>query len=101
MEVVGALSVVLGLLFVGMELRANTQAVKAGTFQSLTDVSNDFLVTVAGDPELSRIYTAGRSDSSALSPADSARFYLLSRAYWVRMQNVHSQFERGTLSDKD
>jgi len=36
-ETSGALAVLLGLVFVGLELRQNTYAVEAATFQSLTD----------------------------------------------------------------
>ena len=45
----GAAAVLLGLVFVGLELRQNTEAVEAATFQSLTDASSNYLLTIASD----------------------------------------------------
>jgi hypothetical protein len=76
--------------------------VKAATFQSLTDISNDYVMQIAADPELARIlHTARASGLAALTQTDSARFWSLERAFWVRMQNVFSQYSRGTLTDDD
>jgi len=101
-ELVGLGAVVLGLVFVGLELRSNTEAVRASTFQSLTDISNDYIMEIAADPDLSRILHAARAGGlGALAPADSVRFWSLERAFWVRMQNVYSQYERGTLTEDD
>ena len=100
-EIGSAIAVLVGLIFVGVELRQNTAAVEAATFQSLTDASSDWLMTVAGDPELLRAWTIGSTDPEKLDEADSARYFLVSRSFWVRMQNVFSQWERGTLGDED
>ena len=100
-EVTGAIAVFLGLVFVGLELRQNTNAVEAATFQSLTDASNDFIMTIASDAELNRIYTSGLADVSSLNSDEYQRFYMTIRSFWVRMQNVYSQWQRGTLSDDD
>jgi len=100
-ETSGAIAVLMGLVFVGLELRQNTHAVEAATFQSLTDASNDFIMTIASDAELNRIYTSGLADASSLNSDEYQRFYMTLRSFWVRMQNVYSQWQRGTLSDDD
>jgi hypothetical protein len=51
LETAGAYAVLLGLVFVGFELRQNTAAVQAATIQELTHASSDFLVDVGSDPE--------------------------------------------------
>lgn len=101
-DVVGTAAVVLGLVFVGFELRNNTAAVRAATFQSLTDISNDYIMQIASDPELARIQGAARMGGlEVLTPADSTRYEQIERAFWVRMQNVYSQYARGTLAEED
>ncbi|MDX1428719.1 MAG: hypothetical protein R3282_00465 [Rhodothermales bacterium] len=100
-EIIGAVAVVLGLVFVGFELRSNTRAVEASTFQSLTDISNDYLMDLAANPDLAEITRLGYADLGSLNPADSSRFFTVERAFWVRMQNVYSQLERGTLTEDD
>ena len=100
-EIGGAIAVLVGLIFVGVELRQNTAAVEAATFQSLTDASSDWLMTIASNPELQRAWTIGTIDPEQLDAADSTRYFLVTRSFWVRMQNVFSQWERGTLGDDD
>lgn len=100
-EAAGAIAVLLGLVFVGLELRQNTEAVEAATFQALTDASSNYILSIASDPELNRIFTTGHADPAALNEQEYARYFMVNRAYWVRMQNVYSQWQRGTLSDDD
>ncbi len=100
-EMGGAVIVLIGLAFVGLELRQNTAAVEAATFQSLTDASSNFLLTIASDSDLMRAWSIGSSNLDQLDEMDSGRHFLLRRSYWVRMQNVFSQWDRGTLSDED
>ena len=100
-EIGGAVTVLVGLVFVGVELRQNTAAVEAATFQSLTDASSDWLMTIAADPELLRAWTIGSSNPEQLDETDATRYFLITRSFWTRMQNVFSQWERGTLGDED
>ncbi len=100
-EAGGAIAVLLGLVFVGLELRQNTEAVEAATFQALTDASSNYILSIASDPELNRIVTTGHADPAALNEQEYARYFMVNRSYWVRMQNVYSQWQRGTLSNGD
>lgn len=84
-DLIAAAGVLVSLIFVGLELRSNTEAIRAETFQSLTDISNDSIMQLAADPDLARIYHAASANGIAvLSPADSARYWSIERAYWVR-----------------
>ena len=56
-ELIGAVAVLIGLVFVGLELRQNTVAVQAATFQGMTDTSSNFLLTVALASYAKRIQT--------------------------------------------
>ena len=100
-EAGGAIAVLLGLVFVAFELRQNTEAVEAATFQALTDASSNYILSIASDPELNRIVTTGHVDPAALNEQEYARYFMVNRSYWVRMQNVYSQWQRGTLSNDD
>lgn len=55
-ELVSACAVLVGLIFVGFELKQNTEAVEAATLQGITDASQDYLLLMAAEPELSRIW---------------------------------------------
>ena len=48
-ELAGAGAVLLGLVFVGLELKQNTEAVEAASLQNQTDASTEFLLLIASD----------------------------------------------------
>lgn len=101
LDLAGAAAVLIGLVFVGLELRQNTEAVEAASLQNQTDASTEFLLLIAADAELARIWLESSKDANQLSEIDSARWFFLSRARWLRMQNAFLQWRRGTLSDDD
>ena len=100
-EILSAVAVVVTLVFVATELRRNTKAIQSAAFQDLTDASTEYLLSIAADPEVSRIWAAGNRNPAELSAPDSVRYYLLARARWLRMQNVFSQWSKETVSDDD
>ena len=100
-ELVSATAILIGLIFVGYELKQNTAAVEAATLQGITDASQDYLLLMAADPELSRIWRAANDDPNALSESDSSQYFFLLRAQWQRYQSAYLQWQRGTMSDTD
>ena len=100
-EVLGAGAVLVGLVFVGFELRQNTAAVEAATLQDLTDASVEWITNVASDPELTRIFLTIPSDLPNLSEVEYQQLHLLYRAQWFRFQNAFQQWNRGTLDEND
>jgi hypothetical protein len=80
LELAGAGAVLLGLVFVGLELRQNTEAVEAASLQYQTDASTDYLLLIASDIELARIWLDASTDPSQLSEIDSLRYFFLIRA---------------------
>ena len=70
-ELAGAIAVLLGLIFVGMELKQNTEAVQAATLQSMTDASQEYLLLLASDADLNRIWRTARQDPDALTEGEA------------------------------
>lgn len=101
LELVGGIAVLVGLVFVGLELRQNTEAVQAATLQSLTEQSQDYLLLLAADSEINDIWRRGVANPAALEESEASRFNFLYRAQWIRLQNAYLQWRRGTLDDND
>lgn len=101
LEVLGGLAVLVGLIFVGLELRQNTAAMQAATFQDLAHSSSDFMTQIALSPETRRVFMAGWQKPESLNDDERETFQLLQAAYWVRMQNAFLQWQRGTLTNDD
>ena len=100
-ELIGIAAIVVSLFFVGLELRQNTDAVKASSIDGLSSLSQEFYLLMASDPELTRIFRDGRQDMGQLSENEFARFLWLERSRVVRLQTAFLQWQRGTLGDQD
>jgi len=98
---VAAVGVVLSLLFVGLEIRENTKAVRGATIQAISDQSILGLLEGAADPDWIRILTRlGSGDAFGdLSPEDRMRYNLRASAIARVMENRWRQRELGILDD--
>ena len=100
-ELAGAITVFLGLIFVGLELRQNTAAVEASTLQSLTEGSVDYVTLLAADADLNHIWQKASTNPDKLTEEEASRLHFLIRGQWLRFQNAFLHWQRGTLSDED
>ena len=100
-EIGGLIAVVLGLLFVGIEVRQNTAAMQAATLQGLNDSSQEYLLTVASNSELVDLQLRAVLEPDSLSDVEARQYFLLERTRWLRSQNAFNQYQRGTLSEDD
>jgi hypothetical protein len=62
-EWITAFGVILSLLFVGVQIRQNTNAVRIATYQDIADQALQINLTVATNPNLATAYTEFRGDS--------------------------------------
>jgi len=98
-EVVAAAAIVISLVYVGKELRANTAAVEAVSLQSITNASSASMLAVVESRELAEVRLQGDRDPSQLSEADRLRYLLYQRQMWLHFQNVWTQWKLGVFPD--
>lgn len=96
-EVVAAIAVVASLLYVGQEVKNNTNAVRGAAMQAVASPDADAVLSIASDSALSRILQIGSQDPSLLTEAEAFRFFLFQRQFWLRFQNVFQQTDLGLL----
>lgn len=99
-QIIGALAIVVSLVYVGQELKANTAAVQAASLQSITSSSSVSMLSIAENGELAEIRAIGDVDPSRLSGADLLRYELYQRQMWLHFQNVWSQWRLGVIEDQ-
>ncbi len=96
-EFVGAVGVVVSLIYLAAQIRRNTSSVRASTFQeAVRDIAtlSDLLAT---DAELSRIWSSGLQDLDALKPDERVRFAAYMLGMFRRLENVVYQTQHGAL----
>jgi len=100
-EIVGALAVVVTLVYLVIQIRQNTAAVATATYESTMTGFNDINVVVASDPELARLLDRGTQNSDALSVGEITQFNFLLRCYANQWWKLLKLRERGSLSEAD
>ena len=100
-ETLGIGAVLIGIVFVGIEIRQNTAAIQAATMQGLTDASQEYMLLLGSDGELAEIVRKGRNAPDQLNETESRQYFYLMRARWMRYQNAFFQYQRGTIGDED
>jgi hypothetical protein len=89
-DVVSAIAVVLSLIFVGLQIKQNSNAqVQTGTQAALSEF-NEGIRALSADSEFACIYLRGAHDYSSLSGVERVRF----SSFFISMFNVQQQIYR-------
>ena len=97
LTLVANLSVVAGILFLAVELRQNTAAIRAQTRDALTEKQIEIVGWQATNPELAAIH-AKAMDGEELSTAELLQFSGYVLAQFREWENSHYQFSAGLFS---
>ncbi len=97
-QVIGALAVVVSLIYVAAQIRQNTNAVRAATAQSLHEHFASWYHLIASDASLAELATRGLKDYASLSDTEKARFVSLFMAFLAYFQNAFLKWKQGLLA---
>lgn len=97
-EIIGALAVVVSLVYVGFQIRQNTAAVRSATAQSVHENYAVWYASYASDPVLTQIAVDGLRDYRSLSETQRAQFIAVFMAFLSYSQNAFHQWQKGSLS---
>ena len=98
-QALAAIATVLGLVFVGYQIRQNTRATRAAAHHSVSDSLNEINRMLAESADLTKIWLTGMQDRKALSPEDRWRFDSVMRAYMHVCETMFVQSELGSGDD--
>ena len=94
------ISVVVGIIFLGFELRQNTRAIQAQTRDSITEKQMTYLGWRATSPELAalvgRVSSTGTTDG--LSDGESQQFNAYLAGQFREWENSFYQYEQGLFT---
>ena len=99
-EVIGGLAIVASLIFVGLEVRENTQVTRLTMDRTIDQQSIALNLSIVQSADFADILVRGELDRDSLSPAELARFdnYCLSR--FGSYENLVGDFDAGFIGDK-
>ena len=98
-EVVGAIAVVVSLVYVGIQINGNTIEVRAANRQEL--VSRSFVATsrVVESPEVAAILVKV-AEGQVLAPVESMQYSYFVRSMLYDVQEAYLLYREGRLSDE-
>jgi len=99
-ELVAAIAVVISLVFVGFQVRDNTIASEAATYQETIAYDMDLLLTVGSDADIARIFFAFINDPDSLDEDEFLQGRTLLSASIRNFENLYVQHEAGMLSNE-
>jgi hypothetical protein len=97
-ELVGTVGVIASLVFVGVQVRQNTVAVRAQVHQ---DITSSYIAVADMLSDHASVFVRGISATPesfvSMSDADKLIYFGCVFAFFKHFENMHSQYERGLI----
>ena len=98
-EIFGTAAIVVSLIYVAIQIRQNTRAMKLAAAQNVSQDVQNGLSFIAGDTEFARIHLEAMSDIDSLAAAERHRFYVFLMRYLRTFENAYHQNKAGLLDE--
>ena len=99
-NLLAAVAVIVTLIYVAIQIRLNTSAIRSTATQSAHDESAAVYDLLASDSNLGDLFVRGLESPETLSPGETARFFAFWTATMFRVQNWHVQTQAGLIDEE-
>ena len=96
-EFVGAFAVVLSLIYLAVQIRQNTEMLRASTHHGMTAAGTELNKLLAGNDAVAHIFFTGLHDARNLSPEERFRLDLLMRSTFAFYEDTYLQMRKNVL----
>jgi len=96
-QIVGAIAVVISLIYVASEVRRNTNATHLAAMRSLNDAFNRWVQQLGQYPDLEELYRRGLRDLESLEDTEIVRFAALMQGAFRILEEVYHLQAKGHL----
>jgi hypothetical protein len=99
-QIVAVVGIFASLIFVGVQVRQNTKALKATSHHAVTDSFNAINNMIANDPKLARRWQLGLAGAEGLDEHERSSVDFMMLAYMRIFETLYYQYTNGTLDKK-
>lgn len=92
---------VLSLIYVGIQLKQNTKAIRLTTMESVLQQFRDHEALVCQSSEVADIFWRGHQDPSTLKGPEVMRYHQLCNYYYKSFENAYFQYRDGVLEKEN
>jgi hypothetical protein len=99
-EIIAATAVIASLIYVGIQIKQNTQATQIAAAQSFAEIDNGFVGLINASNELPDVLHRGAQGLSELQGGDLIRFMAFHDQVLIAMQAAFQQWRTKTLDER-
>ena len=99
-ELIGGIAIVVSLIYVGLQIKQNTNALKLSTAHDAMADMADLNLLPAQHTEFAGIFFRGVQDINALKGPERLTLYGFFHKFFRTYENAHYQFTRGALESE-
>jgi hypothetical protein len=99
-QIVAVIAIFASLVFVGVQLRQNTKALKASSHHAVTDSFNAINNMIANDPKYARRWRLSLTGDEGLDEDERVSVSFMRLAYMRIFETIYYQYKNGTLDKK-
>lgn len=99
-QAVAVVATIASLVFVGLQVRQNTRALKATSHHAVTDSFNAVNALIISDQKVARLWRLGLADWETLDEDERMSVSYMFLAYMRIFETLHYQFSTGVLEPK-
>ena len=99
-EFVGAVAVVITLVYLAIQIRQNTRAIRLDTGHDITEEYRDIFALMAENKELAELVHRAAHDPDSISGTDKVQYYALNSNFIRALENAYFQHNENALDRK-
>lgn len=99
-QIIAALAVIASLLYVGIQLKQNTQAIRAAAVQSITETVATNATNIAASPGNASLFRRGLNDYTALTESEQAQFVQLMNGIFLSQDSIFWLYTNGSFPEE-
>ena len=100
-EIVSAVAVVVSLVFVALQIKDNTDAVRAATYDDILSDHIQWRMTIASSPELNEAMVKDFNGAAPLTPTEEQAINWVAQAAWQIFERAYFARKYQTLGDSE
>ena len=98
-ELIGAVGVIVSLIYLAAQIRQNTKSLRASAYDSITAHAAELNKLIISNTDVAAIIDEGDQDRSSLSVDNRRRYDAVQRIRFRHYDNLHYQYRHGLLEE--
>ena len=99
-EMIGAVGVIITLIYLAVQIRHNTRAVRLDTSHNIMEEIRDMYSLMAEHDDLADLIHRAATDYESVEGKDKVRWYALNMNFMRALENSHIQWIEGALDSR-